>query len=101
VLGEPLGREVGDRFEFSLTLEQVAGPLDNRKFLPTGEASASRLCSSTSVSAPPTTNSVGASTDGNAADARSTRPPRETTTPMSSRSAAARNAAAAPVLDPK
>lgn len=62
---------------------------------------AARLRSSTIVSAPPTMSRVGARTSSRHGPARSGRPPRDTTAPMSGSSAAARSAAAAPVLAPK
>src|SRR5581483_3176385 len=69
---------------------------------PRSRPSACRFNSSTSKSAPPTINSVGAVTRSSAAPARSGRPPRDTmaATPRG-RPAAATRAAAAPVLAPK
>ena len=100
---EPVCGEFGDLLERSRPLEEVSGPSTTANSLvQVSSSNPSRLSSSTCVSAPPTTNSVAADTADNCSDARSTRPPRDTTAPTSSPwQAAARSAAAAPVLEPK
>ena len=61
-------------------------------------AAASRFIWITGVSSPPTMSSVGETTRGRAAPARSGRPPRETTAKTPGRSAADQSAAPPPVL---